>query len=176
MWYRIVWFSYRVVCCEPGDSVSFGRGPLAVGPQPINVIEFLARCSEDLFVAACSFSFSRSLVLVCSALLCFAPLCSVSGSGSQGTGTRCRSSASESPVAQGTGSRGYVQLLLHKNAYGGGGALLVRPIYISPKYFDCWVGLSKTPWPSLTFCVGSRAVWRFSAGKTNTIEELTSKV
>ena len=49
-------------------------------------------------------------------------------------------------------------------------------VYISPNYFDSWVERSKTPWCPLTFCEFSRAVWRFSAGKTNTIEDLTSKV
>ena len=34
---------------------------------------------------------------------------------------------------------------------------------------------SKTLCLPLGFCVGSRAVWRFSGGKTNTIEDLTSK-
>ena len=49
-------------------------------------------------------------------------------------------------------------------------------IYISPNYFAAWVERSKNPWVPLAFCVGSRAVWRFSAGKTDPIEELTSKV
>ena len=36
--------------------------------------------------------------------------------------------------------------------------------------------LSKIACPPLGFCEGSRAVWRFSVGISNTIEELTSKV
>ena len=49
-------------------------------------------------------------------------------------------------------------------------------ISISPNYFAAWVERSKNPWVALTFCGGSRAVWRFSAGKIDTIEESTSKV
>ena len=36
--------------------------------------------------------------------------------------------------------------------------------------------LSKIAWLPLAFCEPSLSVWRFSAGKTNTIEDLTSKV
>ena len=49
-------------------------------------------------------------------------------------------------------------------------------VYISPNYFGGWVELSKIPWRPLPFCEPSRAVWRFSVGISNTIEELTSKV
>ena len=49
-------------------------------------------------------------------------------------------------------------------------------IYISPNYFGGWVEPSKTPWRALPFCGSSLSVWRFSAGKTNTIEEMASKV
>ena len=49
-------------------------------------------------------------------------------------------------------------------------------IYISPNYFSGCVELPQIPCASLPFCAGSRAVWRFSAGKTNTIGDLTPKV
>ena len=49
-------------------------------------------------------------------------------------------------------------------------------VYISPNYFAAWVERSKNPWGPLPFCEFSRAVWRFSAGKTNTIEEVRCKV
>ena len=49
-------------------------------------------------------------------------------------------------------------------------------VYINPNYFAAWVERSKNPWSPLAFCVSSRPVWRFSVGKTNTMEELTSKV
>ena len=49
-------------------------------------------------------------------------------------------------------------------------------IYISPNYFSGCVERSKIPWLPLGFCGSSRAVWRFSVGKTNTIDDLTPKV
>ena len=48
--------------------------------------------------------------------------------------------------------------------------------YISPNYFSACLERSKMPCRPLRFCVGSRAVWPFSARKTNTIEDLTPKV
>ena len=68
------------------------------------------------------------------------------------------------------------QRTLRKNVSIIGGDLRSFNIYISPNYFAAWVERSKNPWVALPFCVGSRAVWRFSAGKTNTIEEVRCKV
>ena len=56
------------------------------------------------------------------------------------------------------------------------GATVGASIYISPNYFGGWVELSKITCGALAFCEGSRAVWRFSCGISNTIGELTSKV
>ena len=63
-----------------------------------------------------------------------------------------------------------------KGANNWGRQSELQYIYISPNYFAAWVERSKTPCAALTFCGGSRAVWRFSAGKTNTIEEVRCKV
>ena len=49
-------------------------------------------------------------------------------------------------------------------------------IYISPNYFSGCVERPKNPCRPLGFGESSRAVWRFSAGKTNTIEDLAPKV
>ena len=80
------------------------------------------------------------------------------------------------PCARGAaGSAGGTVSAGSSNNLGDGRNLNIY-IYISPNYFGGWVEPSKTPWPPLAFCEGSRAVWRFAAGKTNTIEKLTSKV
>ena len=49
-------------------------------------------------------------------------------------------------------------------------------VYISTNYFARCFALQKIPCPPLVFCVHSRAVWRFSVGISNTIEEVTPKV
>ena len=49
-------------------------------------------------------------------------------------------------------------------------------VYISTNYFARCFALQKIPRPPLRFCVSPRAVWRFSVGISNTIEEVTPKV
>ena len=49
-------------------------------------------------------------------------------------------------------------------------------VYISTNYFARCFALQKIPWRPLRFCVHSRAVWRFSVGISNTIEEVSCKM
>ena len=54
--------------------------------------------------------------------------------------------------------------------------MLVTPRTSGSADFNLCLTAQKLPWRWLTFCVHSRAVWQFSAGICNTIEDARPKV